>query len=368
MEEVQKHLYCLIIAGGGGTRMWPQSREESPKQFARLFEGKSLFELTLERALKIVPPSRIIISTAAKYVNEVKKVTKKSVPHENIIGEPMRRDTALAMGVGATYALSQDPEAVIVNMASDHLIHPLSIFCTQINQAARIAFQRSLFVTIGIPPRFPHPGMGHIKARHQYEGLPEGVLQGEKFVEKPPMPLAEKYTVSGHYYWNTNLFVFRAKLFLDLLKKHSPKVHAMLPKLLESIGTDEENEILQRTFQMSPGIAVDYAVAEKLRKFVFIPAKFHWTDVGDWKEVWNNLPKDKQGNVIEGPHGRGEYIGINSENNLLFLDKKIVATVGLKDMLIIDTPDALLVCPKDEAQGVKQVVAALKELELTKYL
>jgi mannose-1-phosphate guanylyltransferase len=366
MENFQKHLYVLILAGGGGTRLWPQSREESPKQFAKLFEGESLFEITLHRALETVNPDHIIVSTAAKYLKLVRSIAK-DIPPENIISEPMRRDTALAMGVACSLALKLDPQSVIVNMASDHLIHPLDVFIHQVKKAAQIAFEYNQFVTIGIKPRFPHTGMGHIHAKKPHPQI-KGVLLGEKFVEKPPLPVAEKYTQSGEYFWNTNLFVFKSQLFLDLLAKYSPKVYTHLPKLISDWGTDRERETLQMTFQMSPSIAVDYAIAEHLRRFVCIPAEFHWTDIGDWKEVYNNLPHDPGGNVIEGPKGRGEYIGINSKNNLLFLDKKVIATVGLQDMLIIDTPDALLICPKDEAQGVKQVVQALKEGNLTEYL
>ncbi len=366
MAEVQQHIYVIILAGGGGTRLWPQSREEYPKQFAKLFGGKSLFEITLERAYKIVNPDHVVVSTAAKYLKLVRSLASK-VPAENFIGEPMRRDTALAMGAACIPALKHDPDAVIVNMASDHLISPLDIFVRQVKKAAKVAYESNEFVTIGIKPRFPHPGLGHIRARKKHPQI-DDVLLGEKFVEKPPLPLAEKYTKSGEYYWNTNLFVFKAQLFFDLLNKFSPKVYSQLPKLLADWGTSRERETLQMTFQMSPSIAVDYAVAEHLRKFVCIPAEFNWTDIGDWKEVYNNLDKDKLGNVIEGPHGRGKYIGINSKNNLLFLDKKIIATVGLEDMLIIDTPDALLICPKDEAQGVKQVVQSLKDAGLTEYL
>lgn len=367
MDEIRKHLYILILAGGGGTRLWPQSREKTPKQFTKLFQGKSLFQLTIERALKIVSPDHIIISTAAKYLSQVKEIAK-SVPAENFIGEPMRRDTALAMGVAATYAYHKDPGAVLVNMASDHLINPVDVFCHQIKQAAKIALEQNFLVTIGIKPKFPHSGLGHIKARKSFPGYEKDVLIGEKFVEKPELSLAEKFTSSGYYFWNTNLYVFKTRLFLDLLQKHCPKVYSQLPKLLECIGTDRENEVLQTVFQMSPAIAIDYAVSEKLHKFICIPSRFNWTDIGDWKEVYNNLPKDSAGNVIEGPDGVGKYVGINSKNNLLFLDKKMVATIGLENMLIIDTPDAILICPKDEAQGVKQVVQALKDNNLTDYL
>lgn len=366
MDSVQKHLFILILAGGGGTRLWPQSRDENPKQFAKLFGGKSLFEITLNRALKITTPDHIIVNTAARYVPLIRKIAR-TVPPENIIGEPMRRDTALAIGASATLALSRDPSAVMVNMASDHLISPQEVFVEQVKQAAEVAYREPYLVTIGIKPGFPHTGLGHIKARKSFPGE-AGALLGEKFVEKPPLDLAEKYTKSGDYYWNTNLYVFQAKLLLDLLKKHSPKIYALLPKLQSGWGTSHEKATLQLVYQMTPAIAIDYAVSEKLSRFICIPANFNWTDVGDWKEVYNNLPKDEFGNVIEGPQGRGEYIGINSKNNLLFLDKKIIATVGLENMLIIDTPDALLVCPKEYAQGVKQIVQALKDQKLDQYL
>lgn len=366
MDEVQKHLYVLILAGGGGTRLWPISRDETPKQFSRLFQGKSLFTITLERALKIVPPSHVYINTSAKYVPTIKKMAR-NIPPENIIGEPMRRDTAMAHGVGALFIYQQDPQAVVVNLASDHLISPITTFVSQIKTAAQFAYENDYLITIGITPRFAHTGLGHIKASRPWNAYPN-ILVGEKFIEKPPLEVAQKYTDSGKYYWNAGIYIFKVKLFLDLLKKYSPKTTSLYTKLLDARGTSTEKQVMQTAYQMAPSISIDYAVSEKLAKFACLPSHFEWTDVGDWKEVWKNLPKDSQGNVIEGPKGKGEYIGINSRNNLLFLDKKIVATVGVEDMLIIDTPDALLICPKDDAQGVKQVVAALKEQELTKYL
>lgn len=366
MDSVAAHTYVLIVAGGGGTRLWPQSREENPKQFAKLFGGQSLFEITLARALKISPPSRIFIATSGRYLQLVKSLATK-IPSENIIGEPIRRDTALAHAIGALYIHSRDPQAVVVNLASDHLISPLSVFVSEIKLAARLAAENNFLVTVGIRPSFPHTGMGHIKARRLWPGE-DKALVGEKFVEKPALPLAQKYTRSGHYFWNANLYVYRAQVYLDLLKTHSPKTVSLFPKLRKSLGTSDENSVLQLVFQMAPTVSIDYAVSEKLSKFICVPGSFHWTDVGDWNEVWKNLPKDTLGNVISGPHGRGRYVGIDSQNNLLFLDKQLVATVGVKDMLIVDTPDALLICPKNEAQGVKKVVAALKDNNLTQLL
>ena len=367
MDEVQKHLYVLILAGGGGTRLWPYSRENSPKQFIKLFEKKSLFEMAVARSLKITDPERIIICTSVKYQSATRRINKR-IPRENILIEPMRKDTAMATGFACAHIYPRDPKAVIVNVASDHLISPQSIFTSQVKTAGKLAFENPYLVTIGIKPDFPHTGMGHIKAFKPWPSLGPGVLIGERFVEKPQLPIAKKYTASGQYFWNSNLFVFRAKFMLDQLKTHAPKVYAMIPKIINAIGTDKENSVTQLAYQMSPKISIDFAAIESLRKFICIPAKFNWTDVGDWKEVWKNLPQDQLGNVIDGPNGRGEYIGINSKNNLLFLDKQLIATVGVENMLVVDTPDAILICPKDDAQAVKKVVEILKEQKLLKYL
>lgn len=360
MEKIQDHIYALILCGGGGTRLWPYSREHSPKQFLKLFGGKSLFQLSLERAQKITSPSRIFIVTTSAYASYVRNVAKP-IPSENIIIEPMRRDTAMATALGVSYIFQRDPQSIVVNLASDHLISPMSTFTSQILEAAHIAFTSGKFVDIGIKPTFPNTGLGHIKI-----GKKKNV--GEKFVEKPDLELAKKYTSSGNYLWNTNIFIFTSKLMLNLLKKHAPKIYTFLPKILANIGTTQEKHIIHMAYQLSPSISIDYAIAEKLKNFVCLTAKFNWTDIGDWKAVWQNLPQDKLGNSILGTRGQAKYIGEDSQNNLLMLNKRLVATIGLHDMVIIDTSDALLICPKDMSQSVKQIVQMLKSQGLTKYI
>lgn len=365
MDNVQKHIYVLILAGGGGTRLWPQSRDANPKQFLKLFNGKSLFQLTVDRAVKLTNADHIFINTNEKYKDEVKKQSG-IIPAENIISEPIRRDTALAHGVGAAYIFHKDPDAIICNFASDHIISPLSVFEKQFSKVVKIASERDEVVTVGIPPKFPHTGMGHIRARKPVSSDDEEVLWGEKFVEKPPLEVAEKYTESGEYYWNANLYTYKAKLFLNLLKKHAPKTYALLPKLIAAIGTDTEKQVLQQVYQMAPSISIDYAVAENLKKFICVPAKFDWSDVGDWSEMWKQLTKDDTGNVVVG--NKQKHINLDSENNMIILDKKLIATSNIKNMIIIDTPDALLICSKKDSQSVKKIVELLKEKELKQYV
>ncbi len=364
MDEIQKHLFVLILAGGGGTRLWPKSREAFPKQFLKLFHGKSLFRLALDRSLRLTTPDKIYISTSDKYFSLVKKEAGK-VPAENIIREPMRRDTALAEGVGATYIYNRDPQAVICNFPSDHLISPVSTFETQMKELVRLAFETELFATIGIKPTYPHTGMGYIKTTPSKYSTTK---LGEHFIEKPSLVKAKRYLRGRDYYWNAHLFTWKAKTFLNLLKKHAPKTYSLLPKLEQAIGTDKEKQVLQLVYQMAPSISTDFAVAEQLRKFLVMPAKFDWSDVGDWSEIWKHLPHDSQGNVIMGKNGNGKLIGLNSKNNLLILDKKLVTLVGLQDMIIVDTPDAILIGPKENAQHVKAIVQQLKDQNLSEFL
>lgn len=366
MEEVQKHLYVLILAGGGGTRLWPVSREDLPKQFLRLFGGKSLFRHALDRALAVTTPEKIYISTAQRYYDLIRKEARQ-IPPENIIQEPMRRDTALAEGVGAVYIHHRDPQAVICNFASDHLISPLSVFSRQLKQAAEVAYNTGLFTAVGITPTKPHTGLGHIKAHAQFPNLPKGVLRGEKFVEKPPLDLAKKYTKSGQYYWNAHLFVWKAASFLQLLKKYAPKTSALLPKLEKSLGTHEEREVLKLVFQMAPTLATDYAVAEKLKKFICIPAAFSWSDVGDWQEAAKHLPHDPDGNSFL-PSNKKTVIAIESKGNLIYSKKPVVCTSGVNDLIVVETKDALLICKKDTSQSVKKIVESLREKKLNKVL
>lgn len=364
-KNLQEHLYVLILAGGGGTRLWPLSRENSPKQFLKLFDNKSLFELTLERAKKLASPNHIFISTSAKYVSLIRKEAKE-IPAENIIAEPMRRDTALAMGLGAAYIYNQDHQAVIINCPSDHLIKPEGIYISEIKKAAAIAYERQKYIVVGKKPQYAHPGLGHIKIRG--EKRPDGSFLGEKFIEKPTLDKAKEYTQSKNYFWNVGQYIWPAKLLLDLLKEYAPKTYSQLPKVLASLGTGNEREALQHSFQMAPTISIDYAVSEKLKNFVLFPVSFSWSDIGDWSEIKDHLPHDQLGNVIYGNKNNAQYIGVNSKNNLLVLDKQLVACVGIENLLIIDTPESILICNINDDQAVKQVVKTLKEQGLTKYL
>jgi mannose-1-phosphate guanylyltransferase len=369
-DSYREHLYALILAGGGGTRLWPRSTNKTPKQFLKLFEGKTLMQITASRFNKVLPWERIYCVTVSEaYKKEILKEVRYFLP-ANIIVEPARRETGPAHGLGASYIYKKDPDAVIITEAADRLVKPVSLYLKTLEVAAKVAYENGVLVSIGVEPRYPHVGYGHIKRGKKW-GEERGVklFKLEKFIEKPPLALAKRYTSSGKYYWNAGQFVWRADSLLASLKKHAPAVSKGLGRISQKIGTREEGRILRSVYKAMPKIAIDYAVAEKEKNFVVAAAEFFWTDIGDWKEVWENLKKDNLGNVIiDGSEPGGEVINFDTSDALVHTDGRLVAIVDVDNVVVVDTPKALLVCSKSRAQNVKQIVNRLKDLGKLDYL
>lgn len=369
-EEYKLHLYAIVLAGGGGTRLWPKSREKSPKQFLPLFGKETLTQITLKRLNKILPWEKIYVVTVSE---EYKKEIIKEVPKilaKNVLVEPARRETGPAHGLGALYIHEKDPNAVIITEAADRLVRPVDDYLKTLSEAAKVAYEKKIMIAMGVKTRYPNVGLGYIK-----KGAKWGAFGGvtfyklEKFVEKPPLELARKYTSSGEYYWNAGQFVWRADTILDSLAKHSPSIYAKLEEIRPALGTAKEDEVLKRVYESMPKLAIDYAVAEKDKNFLVVHGKFHWTDIGDWKEVWENLPKDENANVIIGeetPGGR--LINIDTSETLVHLDGRLVALVDVDDIAVVDTKEILLICKKSRAQSVKKIVEQLKEEKKIEYL
>ena len=362
-EEFKKHLYALILAGGGGTRLWPKSREKTPKQFLKIFQKKTLAQNTVERLNQILPWERIFVVVVSEaYKKEILKEAPKILP-ANVIVEPARKDTAPAHGLGATYICKKDPEAVIMTESADRLVNPVSRYLEVLLAAAKVAFEQKCLIAMGVKARYPNIGYGHIKRGEKKERV--GTVQFyklEKFVEKPPLALAQKYTASGEYYWNAGQFVWRGDALLNSLSQHAPEISKGLLEISKVIGTEKEKEVLQKVYASMPKIAIDYAVAEKEINFLVVEGDFHWTDIGDWNEVWENLPKDKENNVIiDGDEPGGRVINIDTSNSLIHTDGRLVAIIDVDDVAVVDTKDILLVCKRSRAQSVKKVVEQLKE-------
>ncbi len=362
-EEYKKHLFALILAGGGGTRLWPKSREKTPKQFLSLFNHETLTQITAKRFSKILPWERIFVVTVSDaYKKEIIKEVPQ-IPQRNIIVEPARRETGPAHGLGATYIYRQDPDAIIITESADRLVKPIQRYLKTLEVAAQVAYERKVMVALGVEPRYPHIGYGHIK-----RGKKKEVVHGikfydlEKFVEKPPLVLAKKYTASGKYYWNAGEFVWRADIILASIAKYAPEMSHLLKKIEDAIDTPHEDTILKKEYESMPKISIDYAVVEKEKNFLVVEGDFFWTDIGDWKEVWESLNKDEQGNVfISGENGEGEVINMDTSDAIIHTDGRLIAVIDVDNVAIIDTKDALLVCAKSKAQNVKKIVERLKE-------
>jgi len=369
-DSYKEHIYALILAGGGGTRLWPKSLNKRPKQFLKLFKNKTLTQITCERFSKRIKWERMFCVTVSEdYKKEIIKEVPQFIP-ENIIVEPCRRETGPAHGIGAAFIFKKDPDAVIITEAADRLVDPVDKYLDTLEKAAEVAYKEKVLVSVGVTPRYPHTGLGHIKiGKEIFKANGKTFYKVDKFVEKPPMDLAKKYTESGEYLWNAGQFVWRADSILKALKEFAPDVDKYLNKISEGLGTKDEEKVIKESYEAMPKIAIDYAVAEKAQNLVVVPADFFWTDIGDWKEVWKNLDKDKDNNVIiDGEEKGGEVYNIDTSDALIQTDGRLIAVIDVDNIVIVDTKEALLVCSKEKAQDVKKIVERLKEEERTELL
>lgn len=369
MEDLpEKHLYVIILCGGGGKRLWPRSRIKSPKQFIKLLNGKTIFQETVARSRSLVPYSKIFVVTNFDYVDEVREQAP-GIPRENIIAEPQAKNTALAMAIGALFIHKVDPLAVVTNFASDHHVKNIRKFDQAIKTAALAANLGDRLVTVGIKPAFPHTGMGYIKTSHLFKKIDNReIFKVERFVEKPDAETAEKFLSEGGYFWNANLYTWRADSILRAIDKYLPKLAVGLGKIRKSLGTPQEKRVIKMVYEEAEDVSIDYGVSEKADNMLLVPADFPWSDIGDWKVAYDISKKDKEGNVVIFEKGKGEYVGMETKNCLIHFSDELIATIGIENLIIVDTKDALLIARKDKAQEVKKLVNFLKEKGKDKYL
>ncbi len=360
MSENNAHLYVVILCGGGGTRLWPLSRNSTPKQFIDLVGSETLFTKTLNRAKKLVDSKHIYIMTNKNYIKDVEK-SAGDVPVENIITEPEKKNTALAMGVIAGIIHSRDNNAVIINLASDQLITNDEVFVDSMLAAAVVASQGKYFVTVGITPTFPHTGLGYIHADGQI-GLESGfpILRVEGFREKPDEATAKQFLSTGKYFWNANLYTWTTKMILSEFKNLAPDLYKPIAKIMEACGTDKFQETLVEEYSKAKEEQIDTAISEKTDKLAVIAGNFGWTDIGSWNVVHDEVEKDEKGNALISRQEGADWFRIDTNNSLVSSGKKQIVTIGLDNVIIVDTDDAILVVHKDRAQDVKQVVEHLK--------
>jgi len=356
-------MLALILAGGTGTRLWPKSRKYRPKQLLDIVAKNTMLQETFMRIRPILEPGRIFVVTNRTYAPTV-KAQLPSIPSRNIITEPEGKGTAPCIGLSVLYMKRLDPEAVMASLHADHVIEKPEEFRKALLAAAEVA-REGYLVTLGVKPTQPETGYGYIRQGQLWRevgGFP--VYKAEGFTEKPNFETACSYLEQGCYYWNSGIFVWKLSTIMEEFRQHMPKLYSQLMRLDEAIGTEEEEKILEEVWQEVENESIDQGIMEKSSKVMVIPVDMGWSDVGNWATLADILPKDEANNVIVG----GEHIGIDTTGSLLYGTKRLIATVGLKDMIVVETDDIILVCPKSRAQDVKKLVELLKDKNMEEYL
>lgn len=357
-----EHNYALIVAGGGGTRLWPKSRKAWPKHLLSLFGKDSMLQTTYNRALQAVGNSHIFIVTLKQYQPAITKQLPKLLPQQ-IIVEPEAKNTAMAMGYAAVKILKADPEAVILNLTADHLIRNLEPFLSAIETAFMAAADGKNLVAIGVEPTFPHTGLGYIRIGSQVmngNGKKHYVFLGKGFKEKPNLAVARSFLASKEYLWNAGLYCWSGKALLEAIALHSPQIYQGLQEITKALGLKDEEKVAENVYKTAENISIDYAVSEKCKNLVVVPGNFDWDDIGDWNAIYANSEKDVNKNVV---NNQEKFISVDTTNSLVEANGRMVVTIGVNDLVVVDTPDVVLVCNRYQAQDVKKIVEKLKELK-----
>lgn len=346
--------YGLILAGGRGTRFWPRSRKTRAKQVLNFFGERSLIQQTVDRLRPLLPPERIWILTNEFLKDEISRQLPE-VPRRQILAEPAQRNTAPAIGLACHMLHSLDPGAVLGIFPADHIISRPAIYLRAVRPAFRAASQGEM-VVLGIKPRYPETGFGYIEfpKKTSFGNLEPVAIS--RFREKPDLPNAKKFFKAGNYYWNAGMFFWQASRLLDALDTHLPKTAKLIRGLPPFLSTEFFPE-LSRVFPMCEDISIDYAVLEKEKGILGVPApEFGWNDVGSWTAVHDLQKHDADGNA-----SRGDAIFHQATGNYVDAPGKLVAMLGVKNLVVVDTPDALLVLDRDQAQNVGQIVKLLEK-------
>lgn len=351
----------LIMAGGRGERFWPKSRKKLPKQFLSLGgDGKTMIQLTIEHIQDFVDLEDIYISTNKEYKDLVLEQLPQ-VCRENILCEPAGRNTAPCIGLGAVHIEKKYKDAVMIVMPSDHLIKYNKIFVNALIEACKLAEKESNIVTIGITPRSPETGYGYIKFNpDKVEG---GAYAVDFFVEKPDLKAAKEYLDTEEYLWNSGIYIWKTSTILSNIREFLPDLASGLNIIQRHIGTPEENVVLRQEFLKFDAISIDHGITEKADQIYVLPGAFGWDDVGSWLAVGRIRKSNDNGNVVE-----GDIITINSTDNVIQGEKKLIAAVGIKDMIIVDTEDAILICAKNSVNDIKKVLENLRICNREEYI
>lgn len=356
---MKPNTYAMIMAGGGGTRLWPLSRRTRPKQSLPLVTEETMFRVSVERLFPLIPIERIYVVTGADQV-DVLRADVPELPAENFIIEPFARDNGPAAALGISYISAKDPDAIIAYLPSDHHITDEKGFLRSLEVAFETA-QKDYIVTLGISPSFPSTAFGYIKrgehidTRQQIE-----IVEAVGFREKPDIETAAQFITSGQYCWNAGMFIWQAKQAQAEFERQQPEMFKLMTAIEESVGTLNYQTTLEELWGDMPKIALDYAIMEHAERMVMLPVDIGWSDIGSWAALYDVLAESVNGakNVLHNNHG--ELIALDSSGSLIH-SERLVVTIGMEDIVVVDTDDVLLICRRDKAQDVRAAVNKLKE-------
>jgi len=366
--------YGVIMAGGAGTRLWPLSRSAKPKQLLSIVRGKSLLQLSYERLRGVLPPERIYVCTNAAHGAAVRE-NLPELPAENMLGEPVGRDTANAVGFPAAIIRKRDKDAVTAVITADHVIEPVEQFQASLRTAFDVVAEHpNYLVTFGITPTHGHTGLGYIFRGDQLKvkNLTAGAYRVQGFKEKPDKPTADRYVESGRYYWNSGMFVWRADTVLGELAADLPDSYKGLMSIADAWDTPERIKVLNEIYPRLPKISIDYAVMEPAAQskgkaaVAVVEMPVQWLDVGSWPALAETLTTDEHSNATECK----AHVFVDSDDNIVISEdpEHLMTLIGISDMIVVHTKDATMVCPKGEAQRVKELVGKVKEQFGERYL
>lgn len=346
---------AVIMAGGRGERFWPKSRGNYPKQFLSLTkDGETMIQKTVKRLLPMVAMDDVFVVTNVSYAALVKEQLPQ-LPEENILLEPCARNTAPCIGLAAAVIRKKYGEAMMLVLPSDHLIRYEEMYVDTLRQAVAVAEKDQNLVTIGITPTYPETGYGYINFERDTDLGMAGVYRVERFVEKPDLETAKQYLASHRYLWNSGMFVWKASSILANLESLMPDIYAGLERIEAAVETAEFPSVLETEYHAFRSESIDFGVMEKAENIYTLPGSFGWDDVGNWLAVERINSTNEYGNYIE-----GDVITIGTERSTICGGKRLIAAVGVEDLIVVDTDDAVLICAKDSTQDVKKVIENLK--------
>ena len=358
-------MYIALMAGGAGSRFWPRSRQELPKQMLNLLGERSMLQMTYDRIRPLVEPEKILIITNEE-LKDLAINQLPELPKENIISEPFGRNTAPCIGLAAAIIRSRaSKDEVMITLPADHLITDDNEFRQTISAAAEYADRKACLVTIGVKPSYPETGYGYIQRGKEIDQqTAHSIYKVKTFAEKPNTETAERFIKSGDFLWNSGMFIWTVKAILDEFNNHEPEMAEGFEKICGSVDTEQMAETILSVYSKIRSVSIDYAIMEVAEQVCIMEADFHWNDLGSWEAAYNISDKDANGNAVQAAF----FQSVDAKNNYIYSKKKLVAAIDVEGLVVVETDDALLICKKDQSQRVKDAVDALRRKKMEEYI